>query len=502
MGSNSSYEQPPQSVHGHQPQQQQQQKPTNKQPQEKEEKTDIKMKKVKLDKQILEKYLDLEKQIRQLESKNVLKNYEMKQNQLRDFEDTVKVYEQRHQECIKRTAKEKADVDNMTKPSVKEIFSQQSEYDANFLKEQEEYLEALNKQEIAKKELDQAKVMKDQVKSDLNKLKKEADQLQKIYTQQDELLASIFSGKYGSELEFKLESGLDMLLDQKQRISIAKYKWQNSRLLINHAVQQMKYAIKKWSELMQLQNSNMQARYSLATEARNNLVAASQNITNAHKYLNNIEFPYCKPDEMETLNNATNNIYTDMQTAERQGHAMNCYTVTYKRASALLQWFDHVISNTIDKDLNEALKNVDTKTKELRKERLRLIKEKINEAKGKDENLDIDGEMDLENEGVEPELENLVANPDAVSTAGDLQDTSDKVSSPEPTGPTPLPVNQLAPVPKNEDLFGNIDELKKQHEQQLAEFEHAQEVNKARMNQGLEEKLRARRSQRARQQKQ
>ena len=66
--------------------------------------------------------------------------------------------------------------------------------------------------------------------------------------------ASIFSGKYGSELEFKLESGLDMLLDQKQRISIAKYKWQNSRLLINHAVQQMKYAIKKWSELMQLQN--------------------------------------------------------------------------------------------------------------------------------------------------------------------------------------------------------------------------------------------------------
>jgi len=61
------------------------------------------MKKVKLDKQILEKYLDLEKQIRQLESKNVLKNYEMKQNQLRDFEDTVKVYEQRHQECIKRT---------------------------------------------------------------------------------------------------------------------------------------------------------------------------------------------------------------------------------------------------------------------------------------------------------------------------------------------------------------------------------------------------------------
>ena len=68
------------------------------------------------------------------------------------------------------------------------------------------------------------------------------------------LAASIFSGKYGSELEFKLESDLDMLLDQKQRINIAKYKWQNSRVLITHAVNQMKYAVKKWSELMHLPN--------------------------------------------------------------------------------------------------------------------------------------------------------------------------------------------------------------------------------------------------------
>ena len=52
------------------------------------------------------------------------------------------------------------------------------------------------------------------------------------------------------------------------------------------------------------------------------------------------------------------------------------------------------------------------------------------------------------------------------------------------------------PAPTQEDLFGNIDQLKKQHEEELAEFEKAQEMNKARVEQGLQEKLRARRSRR------
>ncbi len=80
----------------------------------------------------------------------------------------------------------------------------------------------------------------------------------------------------------------------------------------------------------------------MATETRNNLVAANQNISSAQRYLHTIQFPYCKPEEMNTLTRATNNIYTDMQTNERHEHAMQCYSVTHKRASALLQWFDHV----------------------------------------------------------------------------------------------------------------------------------------------------------------
>ena len=62
--------------------------------------------------------------------------------------------------------------------------------------------------------------------------------------------------------------------------------------------------------------------------------------------------------------------------------------------------------------------------------------------------------------------------------------------------PKPVPLSELAPPPNQEDLFGNIDQLKKQHEEELAEFEKQQELNKARVDQGLQEKLRARRSRR------
>ena len=49
-----------------------------------------------------------------------------------------------------------------------------------------------------------------------------------------------------------------------------------------------------------------------------------------------------------------------------------------------------VIKNTITVDLKKATDAANEKEKELRAERLRLIKEKIRETQGQDVNLDID----------------------------------------------------------------------------------------------------------------
>ena len=45
-------------------------------------------------------------------------------------------------------------------------------------------------------------------------------------------------------------------------------------------------------------NISIITRYSIAMIARNNLVAAAQNIQGAQRYLANVEFPYCSPSEV------------------------------------------------------------------------------------------------------------------------------------------------------------------------------------------------------------
>ena len=46
--------------------------------------------------------------------------------------------------------------------------------------------------------------------------------------------------------------------------------------------------------------------------------------------------------QVATLNKATAYIFTDMQTAERHQHALDCYSTTSKRCGALLQWINMV----------------------------------------------------------------------------------------------------------------------------------------------------------------
>ena len=53
----------------------------------------------------------------------------------------------------------------------------------------------------------------------------------------------------------------------------------------------------------------------------------------------------CPCDQVATLNKATAYIFTDMQTAERHGHAGECYETTAKRCGALLQWINMVIQS-------------------------------------------------------------------------------------------------------------------------------------------------------------
>ncbi|XP_013415071.1 uncharacterized protein LOC106177002 isoform X1 [Lingula anatina] len=468
-----------------------------------EEKTEIEMKSVDINKELLEKYMALEKEIHEKENKNVVKALQVKKKEVAELSDTIQQLEEHYKKCVEQTKKEKADVDNA--PSVQQLLNAE-EYQAMLTKEQEEYLDAVNNEEIAKKQLVGVTAQRDKVAKEVEEMKLAAEALQKLYKEQDELLASVFNGKYGSEKEYKLESELDMLLDHHQRVSVAKFKWQNARTLLQHGCNQLSFACKKWLELLKVQPNDVPRKYTITTETRNNLIAASQNITSAQRYLHGITFPYCTKAEMDTLNKATTNIYSDMNTGERHQHAYQCYITTYKRCAALIQWFDHVINNTINKDIANATKKVNEKEKELRQERVTLLVARVKEVLGTDVDFTVSDENMFDDSVEEKELVDII-DADAVSTNGEDVEKPEGVITGNELAPgdndsisaTPLPLNELAPPPSQEDLFGDIEELKKQHEREMEEFQRAQEINKARMDQGLQEKLKARRSRRQRQ---
>ena len=151
------------------------------------------------------------------------------------------------------------------------------------------------------------------------------EQLQTLYTEQEDLLSQIFGGAYGSEEENRLESIFDQTEEMRNRIIEANFKWRQAQMMVDYAHKQLEFAVQKWKDIdeidpgydilfwleiqvNQLINySALEDRYAVAAETRNNLVAASQNIQGAQRYLSNIQFPYCAPSEVDTLNKVSTN---------------------------------------------------------------------------------------------------------------------------------------------------------------------------------------------------
>jgi hypothetical protein len=124
-----------------------------------------------------------------------------------------------------------------------------------------------------------------------------------------------------------------------------------------------------------------------ATEVRNNLIAAYQNLVNTKAYLKNVTFPYCTDDDLKSLQNLSAGSYQDMMTPERQKYALSIIQELLKRCYHLNQWFDQVIKSTLVVDYQQVLRDLTLKSRQLRDERISLLQVRIKEKTGKDVNV-------------------------------------------------------------------------------------------------------------------
>jgi glutathionylspermidine synthase len=125
----------------------------------------------------------------------------------------------------------------------------------------QEYLDALNRQEVAQQELDSMKEKYKHMYASFNGTaetdKTDEKHLQELRFEQEKLLGEIFNDSYGSDKEWKLEMEMDLMGEKKGRIQGAHYKWSNAHKFLSTAVSQVNWAAKRWAQIM---THNIQAQ--------------------------------------------------------------------------------------------------------------------------------------------------------------------------------------------------------------------------------------------------
>ncbi|XP_040079396.2 uncharacterized protein LOC120850791 [Ixodes scapularis] len=435
-------------------------------------------------------YLKHEKRIQLLERRRTLQSYQVKIDLLQQLEVAATNLEndrQRLSQMLKAVTDLFGEDELMT---VKDELLKQRELEG-LLPEQEEYLDNMNRLEVCQNELKATQAQIEVIQKEIKVLSKECEELAQLYQDRDNLLDTIFGGSSGSELEGQLALDLEKLQICKQQVDHTHFKWSQALLMVRQACAQLSRALKKWRDLASIPESDNEKRYYCVKETRNNLSAALQNLQGSQRYLHNIDFPYCTPSEIETVYKAVTYIFTDMKTPDRYEHALNCYHTTYRRAGALKQWIELVINNVINHDLDILEERCHEKFAQLRKERVRLIQQRMKNNTGKDLTL-VNGDSGMENDADDTFKDGhpvQLFRPER-SLSRESSMTPDTSST---AGPTPVPTSDLAPMPPTEKIFGKVVELRHQHHEQMKALKKVQALRQARLSKALQRKIEARR---------
>ena len=133
--------------------------------------------------------------------------------------------------------------------NVRSFFLSQDQLNAELEKENKEYVEALNKQEIAEQEYESMKQQYKKLYDEVIAAKKDQEELHSLRKKEEELLGRIFNDSYGSDKEWKLEMELDLLTQRKERISAANTRWRGAHVYLDHAVKQLSWSARRWAQI-------------------------------------------------------------------------------------------------------------------------------------------------------------------------------------------------------------------------------------------------------------
>ena len=153
-------------------------------------------------------------------------------------------------DIVINSVKEYQDVLDVTTPfSVRSFFVNEVQKNAEIAKEKQEYLDALNRQEVAQQQLYVMNTQYRKLYDEVLAAKKDQEELGNLRLKEEEVLGRIFNDSYGSDKEWKLEMEVDLLGQRKERIQAAYYRWHGARVYLDAAVKQLSWSTRRWAQI-------------------------------------------------------------------------------------------------------------------------------------------------------------------------------------------------------------------------------------------------------------
>lgn len=414
-----------------------------------------------IDDKVLERFLIVQEEISKLSAEGI---FEQLQKLEADFEKLLKEKKQsdmNYRVLLEQSNKEKMDYDNINSEEVREYFLTKEDHEKAVTKEKCEFLESVKKAEAAKEHL---KITESEFDESLNKYnlyQNENFEALTLFNEQMNILYSIFNGQDGSKLEAELESKMKDIDENCEIFKSALNKWSNSKFLLVYAYNQLQCSESRWQDLIQMDIKSPEKTIP-ATEVRNNLKAAYENILATREYLKVVEFPYLSTDsELLSLKNLSESSYKDMLTTGKQEKTLKTIQHFLKKCLKLNMWFDQVIQNSLAVEYSKSLEDFDIISRNLREERIKILQIKIKERFNKDVDVNLFDVVPkknlIQNDTV---LEKVYSNSNVINQKINGQkDESGSENRPNST-------YEMPPPPSKEQILGDIEEIKAKYKEQ------------------------------------
>lgn len=258
--------------------------------------------------------------------------------------------------------------------------------------------EVFNRKIILEKE-------RDKLKKEVELVIVECDKLQQRYKKRDEILDKLFDGRTGGGLENHLEQQLNWLLEQKHYVDQVFYAWKRAETLTSQTCEQFASALELLKRLPKVEEPEQ--RIELLKSIGQLCIKSRQDMEQAQKYNPNVDAPFFTDNETERFDriielitsssNPTSASTTSTSASNDNGSIListNNSTISptaysqiltvlqfaYKRAVSIRQWLEQILQTTIARDTFELAEEYKWIAIQLRKERINLIKIKLQET--------------------------------------------------------------------------------------------------------------------------